>query len=104
MNSDFPQQSDSAIEDIENTDFVGQQQRNAQLDNYREMQKRKYEARSASRNIIEPIAAPVVEEEKENAIMHDKYDNANNEESKRQQHPWENKNSLFTTVAEQKSE
>ena len=72
------------IDELENTDLVGQYQRNAQLENYREMQRRKYEARSASRNVIEPIAAPEIEEEKESNVVQDKYDNAKavDEESK----------------------
>ena len=39
------------------------------------MQRRKYEARSASKNVIEAfVPPPVVEEEKENPVMQDKYD------------------------------
>ena len=85
------QSSNAFIDDIENTDFVAQQQRNAQLEDYREMQRRKYEARSASKNVIEPIGAPLLEEEKEssNGIMNDRYDNATEEEIKEEKHPWD---------------
>lgn len=51
------------------------------------MQKRKYEARSASKNVIEPIQLPYIDEEiQENDIMKDKYDA--DEESKQSTNPW----------------